>query len=59
MAYGSTRKKEAGKNLIGNSLSLENKLSSDRIPKFIQEVDELPRTINNKIKTNYSVDLKV
>ena len=37
MAYGSTRKKESGKNLIGNSLSLENRLSSDRKPVKIGE----------------------
>ena len=37
MAYGSTRKKESGENLIGNALSLENKLSSDRKPVKIGE----------------------
>ena len=37
MAYGSTRKKESGENLIGNALSLENRLSSDRKPVKVGE----------------------
>ena len=34
--------------------ALQNKLTTERIPKYIKEVEEFPRTVNNKMKRKIS-----
>ena len=38
--------------------ALHTKLTTERIPKYIREVDEFPRTVNNKMKRKFFPNLK-